>query len=215
MKAAGWYLPDAWRQRGGSGRRPTRGWVDSRLDPGFAEIDFRDDLAPKLQRLTPRQREVLVLRVFGGLRFREIAETLGITTACVHGYFRGAAGRLCPEATAPAAGSVRSRYTRVELADVEVARGDDRRVSFAAVLLVDGERAASLRSCGGPLVCEPERNDAWWRFERWVKHVDLRAAYVYRLGDTGYATSPFRGEMGVPRYLAELAAVYARQVLGD
>ena len=61
-------------------------------DPGLAE-EHREILAA-LDRLAPRQREVLVLRYWSGLTEAEIAETLGISRGAVKSTASRALDRL-------------------------------------------------------------------------------------------------------------------------
>ena len=72
LQKAGSWLSDA--TMGNSPDSPERALERSEL---------RDQVAAAIERLTARDREVLVLREFEGLRYREIAETVGIPIGTV------------------------------------------------------------------------------------------------------------------------------------
>jgi RNA polymerase sigma-70 factor (ECF subfamily) len=52
-------------------------------DAGVSFLEFREDLERALSRLTPRQRQVFVLKEIEGLKHNEVADVLGISVgAC-------------------------------------------------------------------------------------------------------------------------------------
>ncbi|MFV1986120.1 MAG: RNA polymerase sigma factor [Gemmatimonadota bacterium] len=59
------------------GRRPDR------PDRALERSDLRDQVAAAIDRLQPHEREVVVLREFEGLKYREIAETVDIPIGTV------------------------------------------------------------------------------------------------------------------------------------
>ena len=69
--------------------------VDTRMNPEQALLDQAEKtaLADAIRDLSPQQRNCLHLRV-QGLRYREIAETIGISTSAVGEFLRRAAVRL-------------------------------------------------------------------------------------------------------------------------
>jgi RNA polymerase sigma-70 factor, ECF subfamily len=69
--------------------------VDTQLDPEQALLDRAEKaaLSDAIRALSPQQRNCLHLRV-QGLRYREIAETVGISTSAVGEFLRRAAVRL-------------------------------------------------------------------------------------------------------------------------
>jgi len=52
--------------------------VESEVPPATEEIDERQRVQAALARLTPPQREAIVLAYYGGRTYREVAEELGI-----------------------------------------------------------------------------------------------------------------------------------------
>ncbi len=52
-------------------------------DLALERSELREQVGAAIERLKPREREVLVLREFEGLRYREIAETVGIPIGTV------------------------------------------------------------------------------------------------------------------------------------
>lgn len=57
--------------------------LGARDDPGFGEIDDRDALVRALQTLTPRERQIIVLRYCHGLTQEEVAADLGLRVGTV------------------------------------------------------------------------------------------------------------------------------------
>lgn len=79
-------------ERRANGRRPVQAMEDSSLErlgaTGDAEEEAMaalsaDRVRELLDRITPEQREVLLLRVLGGLTHDEVAEAMGKTTGAV------------------------------------------------------------------------------------------------------------------------------------
>ena len=66
---------------------------ESTPEKSFIEDESRDRLQKALSELSPQQRQVLELRA-SGLRYREIAETIGIKTSTVNEFLRRAVVRL-------------------------------------------------------------------------------------------------------------------------
>lgn len=52
-------------------------------DRALEKAELKEQVAAAIERLSPREREVLVLREFQGLRYREIAETVDIPIGTV------------------------------------------------------------------------------------------------------------------------------------
>jgi RNA polymerase sigma-B factor len=63
-------------------------------DPGYERVDDRRTVASVLLVLTPREREVLTLRFFGGLSQTGIAERIGVSQMQVSRVLRAALARL-------------------------------------------------------------------------------------------------------------------------
>lgn len=61
----------------------TMGTGPDRPDRALERSELRDQVAAAIDRLQPREREVLVLREFEGLRYREIAEAVDIPIGTV------------------------------------------------------------------------------------------------------------------------------------
>jgi len=61
----------------------TMGRGPDRPDRALERSELRDQVAAAIDRLQPHEREVLVLREFQGLRYREIAETVDIPIGTV------------------------------------------------------------------------------------------------------------------------------------
>lgn len=57
--------------------------LGARDDPGFGAIDDRDALVRALQTLTPRERQIIVLRYCHGLTQEEVAADLGLRVGTV------------------------------------------------------------------------------------------------------------------------------------
>lgn len=71
------------RRRTARGYVPPRGVEDARPDERAVLAEEHRLILSALDRLAPRQREVLVLRYWSGLSEAEIAETLGISRGAV------------------------------------------------------------------------------------------------------------------------------------
>jgi RNA polymerase sigma-70 factor (sigma-E family) len=71
------------RRRTARGYVPPRGIEDARPDERAVLAEEHREILAALDRLAPRQREVLVLRYWSGLTEAEIAETLGISRGAV------------------------------------------------------------------------------------------------------------------------------------
>jgi len=71
------------RRRTARGYVPPRGIEDARPDERAVLAEEHREILVALDRLAPRQREVLVLRYWSGLSEAEIAETLGISRGAV------------------------------------------------------------------------------------------------------------------------------------
>jgi RNA polymerase sigma-70 factor, ECF subfamily len=67
--------------------------TESTPEKSLLEDESRNRLEKALSELSPQQRQVLHLRA-SGLRYREIAETIGITTSTVNEFLRRAVVRL-------------------------------------------------------------------------------------------------------------------------
>ena len=80
-----------WRAR--RWREQSAAVLPDRGDPG-PDLDQREALRAALQRLSPRQRAVVVLRYYEDLTERETAEALGIGLGTVKSHARDALGRL-------------------------------------------------------------------------------------------------------------------------
>jgi RNA polymerase sigma-B factor len=65
-----------------------------REDSGFERVEDRRTVASVLPVLTPREREVITLRFFGGLSQTEIAERIGVSQMQVSRVLRAALTRL-------------------------------------------------------------------------------------------------------------------------
>ena len=90
------------QKRGGDKERVTLHDFHSVTDnPGQSEVDLLDlDVAlKKLAERRPRQAEVVTLRFFGGLTFREIADTMGIAPDTVKEHWTFARALLLRELT--------------------------------------------------------------------------------------------------------------------
>lgn len=80
-------------------RRQTREQVSAVLEPEWFEANFDGDddarlVRAALERLPPEQREVVTLKIWGDLTFREIAETLEVPLNTVASRYRYALERL-------------------------------------------------------------------------------------------------------------------------
>jgi RNA polymerase sigma-70 factor (sigma-E family) len=71
------------RRRTARGYVPPRGLEDARPDERALLAEEHREILAALDRLAPRQREVLVLRYWSGLSENEIAETLDISRGAV------------------------------------------------------------------------------------------------------------------------------------
>jgi RNA polymerase sigma-70 factor (sigma-E family) len=71
------------RRRTARGYVPPRGIEDAQPDERAVLAEEHREVLAALDRLAPRQREVLVLRYWSGLSEAEIAETLGISRGAV------------------------------------------------------------------------------------------------------------------------------------
>jgi RNA polymerase sigma-B factor len=72
------------------------------LDPAFAVAEERIELGRAMRSLSERERRIVLLRFFGGLTQREIAERIGISQMHVSRLLRRALERM-GEPLAPAA----------------------------------------------------------------------------------------------------------------
>lgn len=75
-------------------REALRAVVPRRAHPGQEAVDARMTLRRLLERLTPRQREVVALYEIGGLESGEVARVLGLSPAGVRSMARDARERL-------------------------------------------------------------------------------------------------------------------------
>ncbi|MBI2213795.1 MAG: RNA polymerase sigma factor [Acidobacteria bacterium] len=82
---------DAWRRRGGIVNTPIDEATASIVDHG---MDERTDLARALERLKPKQREMLWLAYANGSSHEEIAEVVGVAPGSVKGLLRRARTKL-------------------------------------------------------------------------------------------------------------------------
>jgi RNA polymerase sigma-70 factor, ECF subfamily len=62
--------------------------------PGEPASSRGDDLEPLLQQLSPDEREAIVLRIHGGLTFKEVAELRGVPLPTVASWYRRGLERL-------------------------------------------------------------------------------------------------------------------------
>lgn len=74
------YQPESLdRPLGGSDNGWTLGAVTGELEPGFGKAEVRVTLEPLLERLSSRDRRLIMLRYFEGLTQRETGERIGIS----------------------------------------------------------------------------------------------------------------------------------------
>jgi RNA polymerase sigma factor (sigma-70 family) len=97
-------VANEWRDRSRVRRPHDRGWLDElRIEPsGEPENAFEQDrvnacVRAAVERLPPRQREVLLLHVNDGLTYKQIARQLGMTYRMVLRDLTRAYGRLRSE----------------------------------------------------------------------------------------------------------------------
>jgi RNA polymerase sigma-B factor len=69
----------AYRDDEGSGDRPQFGAALGYVVPEFDLVEYRESLAPLLAALPAREKQILVLRFFGGLTQTEIGERIGVS----------------------------------------------------------------------------------------------------------------------------------------
>ena len=87
-------LDEPAREDGGTGDRVRFGTALARTEPEFDLVEYRESLGPLLAELTPRDRQILLLRFFGGLTQTEIAEQVGISQMHVSRLLARALARL-------------------------------------------------------------------------------------------------------------------------
>jgi RNA polymerase sigma factor (TIGR02999 family) len=71
-------------KREGHLRRVALDDIADTIQEQFDDVLAIHESLERLERLEPRQAQVITLRIFGGLKLREIAEQLGVSTSTVH-----------------------------------------------------------------------------------------------------------------------------------